>query len=59
MEVFRPFLYIYVHNISTTAKTISNKLRTITIILYFGKIRYPILDTFGVCIVQLIRVKAN
>mmetsp|Transcript_19995 Transcript_19995/g.30458 ORF Transcript_19995/g.30458 Transcript_19995/m.30458 type:complete len:100 (+) Transcript_19995:594-893(+) len=46
-------------NISATAKKISNKLRTTTKILNFGQIRYPILDSFSVCIVQFMRVEAN
>ena len=52
-------LCIYVDNISTTAKRICNKLRTITILLHFDQIGYPILDAFSVCIVQFIRVDAN
>ena len=40
--------------ISATAKKISNKLHTTAKILKFDQIRYPILDAFSVCIVQLI-----
>ena len=56
--MLRPLSYIYVDNISTTAKRICNKLLTITISLHFDQIRYPILNAFGVCIVQFIRVDA-
>ena len=57
--MFRPLLYIYVDNISPTAKKISNKIRTTTKILNFDQIQYPILDAFSVCIVQFIRADAN
>ena len=57
--MLRPHSYIYVDNISTTAKRICNKLLTITILLHFDQIRYPILNAFSVCIVQFIRVDAN
>ena len=40
------------NNISRTAEKISNKLRTITIILNFGQIEDPIFDTFSACIVH-------
>ena len=57
--MLRPHSYIYVDNISTTAKRICNKLLTITILLHFDQIRYPILNAFSVCIVQFIRVDAG
>ena len=57
--MFRPLLYIYIDNISATAKKISNKLHTTTKILNFDQIRYPNLDAFTVCILQFIRVDAN
>ena len=55
VQVFRPLLYIYVNNISTTAKKISYTLRTITIILNFGQIQCPLQDIFSACVVQFMR----
>ena len=59
VEVFKPLSFIHVDNISVTASKISNKLHTITIILIFGQIQYPILNSISVCIVHFIRVEAN
>eukprot|EP00986_Skeletonema_menzelii_P008604 scaffold3679_cov128-Skeletonema_menzelii.AAC.5 len=48
-------IYIHVNDISSTAKKLSNKLRTITIVLHFGQIQCPLQDTFSACVVQFIR----
>ena len=59
VEVLRPLLYIYMDDISILVPFFTMILHTITKILKFDQIRYPILDAFSVCIVQFIRVDAN
>ena len=59
VEVLRPLLYIYMDDISILVPFFTMILHTITKILKFDQIRYPILDAFSVCIVKFIRVDAS